>query len=413
MKLNDFILPLWRRIPAGLRQKVAHSLLNVMTPSLPDVEPREIADRSVPRIVVGFLSSSSGLGQSARLLAAALREGGYPVFGIDLSRYFFEVADTIEHGLPDGRSITGQAHVIININAPYMPYVLWLLGRRFLRRKYVTGYWAWELPRLPENWRRGFFCVHDIAVPSTFVAEAVRKIDAGKRVMVLPHPVAVECHASELVRHDIRSNDGTGPFTVGFMANIGSGFARKNPLALIAAFRRAFGNDSNCRLKMLLTNAEHYHPARQLVESAVGGAGNIEISWQSLGRAELSRWWHGVDVYASLHRSEGFGLPLAEAMCRGLPVVATGWSGNMEFMTEENSFPVNYTFVEVRDEQGKYPSCSGKWAEPDIEHAAELLQLLHSTPELASSMGTRAKADVLTALSGSAFICEMKHGLID
>ncbi len=413
MKLNDLMLPLWRRIPVNVRQRVAHSLLNVMTPALPETDSGDIVGKNMPRIIAGFLSSPSGLGQSARLLAASLRERGYPVFGIDLSGYFFEVAHTVEHGLPDGRTVRGPAHLIVNINAPYMPYVLWLLGRRFLRDKYITGYWAWELPVLPESWRRGFGCVHDIAVPSTFVADAVRNMDDSKNVFVLPHPVAAE--GSCVSRN---GNDGNSAkdaarrtFTVGFMANIASGFVRKNPLAVVAAFRQAFGNDRGRRLKMLLTNANHYPPARKSVEKVVRGAGNIEVTWSGLSPAALHQWWHDVDVYVSLHRSEGFGIPLAEAMCAGLPVVATGWSGNMEFMTVENSFPVRYSLVEVQDDQGKYPSDLGKWAEPDIYHAADLLRRLEANREAARRAGQRARKEIQYFLSAASIVDKYENNL--
>ena len=402
--LNDFILPLWRRVPVGIRQKVARSLLNIMATSLSDVEPLEVADRTLPRIIVGFLSSPSGLGQSARLLASALQQQGYAVFGIDLSGYFFEAARTVEHGLPDGRTVSGKAHLIVNVNAPYMPYVLWLLGRRFLQEKYVTGYWAWELPTLPENWRRGLACVHDIFVPSTFVASAVHGMERDKRVLVLPHPVAVECGGNDSACEEQGADATAQSFTVGFMANVASGFVRKNPLGVIAAFRRAFGNDGSCRLKMVLTNVDHYPAARMAVEEAAKGADNIEIIWHGMSRTALHHWWRDVDVYLSLHRSEGFGLPLAEAMCAGLPVVATGWSGNMDFMTEENSFPVKYELVDVLDRQGKYPSNCGQWAEPDINHAADLLQRVRENRELARRIGHRARKDIHVLLSARSVI---------
>lgn len=409
MMLRDFIFPIWRRIPVGLRQRISHVLLDALTSPIPQVSPEIAADRDAPRIIVGFLSSPSGMGQSARLLASALRKAGYAVFGIDLGGYFFEPVNVVDHGLPDGRAIQGKAHLIVNINAPYMPYALQLLKGDFLRNKYITGYWAWELPRLPDSWRRGFACVHDIAVPSSFVANAVREMNDGKNILVLPHPVAMEFEKATVTVPSGPQGGIERPFTVGFMANIASGFARKNPLGLIAAFRKAFGDDPRCRLKMLLTNAEHYPAARSMVEKAVGDARNIVVTWRGLGRGELRHWWRDVSLYASLHRSEGFGLPLAEAMCAGLPVVATGWSGNLEFMTHANSFLVRYELVDVRDDQGKYPEGMGMWAEPDVEHAAELLHRARSQWHLAKSVGERARRDVMVSLSANAITSRFQH----
>ena len=409
MKARDFIFPIWRRIPVGVRQRISHALLDALTSPIPQANPEITADRHAPKIIAGFLSSPSGMGQSARLLAAALQEAGHAVFGIDLGEYFFEPVGMVDHGLPDGRAIHGKAHLIININAPYMPYVLRLLKRDFLRDKYVTGYWAWELPRLPDSWRRGFACVHDIAVPSSFVAQAVQEMNDGKIIVVLPHPVAMEFEKAPSSEDAKPRGDAENPFTVGYMANIASGFARKNPLGVIAAFRKAFGNDPRCRLKMLLTNSEHYPAARPMVEKAVGDASNIIVTWHGLGREELRLWWREVNVYASLHRSEGFGLPLAEAMCAGLPVVATGWSGNLEFMTNANSFLVRYELVDVQDDQGKYPQGMGMWAEPEVEHAAELLHLAKAQRDLAKSVGERARRDLLASLSAHAVVARLHH----
>lgn len=364
----------------------------------------QAGDAALPVVIVGFLSSSSGLGQAARLAAEAYRQQGFAVHGVDLSRCFFERADSVRHGIPDGRGLSGPAHVIVNINAPYMPYALWLLGRRFLQDKHVTGYWAWELPAVPANWRRGYSCVHDIAVPSRFVEQAVRTIDAGKPVRVAPHPVSL---AAPPPRNPLPGPySPQRPFTVASVLNIASGFDRKNPVALIRAFKLAFPGDPACRLRLLVSNTEHYPQARALVAAEAGDARNIEIAWGTLDRASFLAWWGKPDLYASLHRAEGFGLPLAEAMCAGYPVLATGWSGNMEFMDEENAFLVDYRLVDVRDAQAKYPSGLGQWAEPDIRHAAALMREIRAEPGLAARKAERGQARV-RALCNAPMFCAL------
>jgi glycosyltransferase involved in cell wall biosynthesis len=124
---------------------------------------------------------------------------------------------------------------------------------------------------------------------------------------------------------------------------------------------------------------------RSPILDAIENAANIEIRWTSFGRSELYRWWQGADAFALLRRSEGFGLPLAEAMCAGYPVIATGWSGNMNYMTEENSFPVRYRLVEVDDPQNQYHRAEGAWA--DCEHAAEIFLRLRKDRALAAAIG--------------------------
>lgn len=392
---------LWRRTPPAVRQKAAHAVIGRIKPRLANPPREMLRDRAVPRIVIGMLSSPSGIGQSARLAAMALRNDGYRVIGHDLCRYFHEVAGNIAHGIPDAGAYRGAAHVVLVIGAPYAPFALASLGADFLKDKLITGYWAWELPRLPRSWERGLPVVHDIAVPSIFTANAVCALGAGQPVQVCPHPVVLD--------HPPPSPFATGaarpeqPFTVVSTMSIGSGFERKNPLALIKAFKLAFGNRRDCRLRLLVTGSEHYAPARAAILRGVGQASNIEIVWKPMSRSEFFDWWGTPDAYALLHRSEGFGLPLAEAMCAGVPVIATGWSGNMDFMNERNALPVRYQLTDVVDPQRKYFGSEGQWAEPDVGHAAELMQTLAAQPDLAREIGATAHRSLRVRLTTQSF----------
>ena len=413
IRIKNAVFPLWRRLPARPRQWVAHKIFGLVSLLRPGPSPlsQELAgDLSLPVVIVGFLSSPSGLGQAARLAAEAYQQRGSTVYGVDLSHRFFEKAGSIAHAIPDGRGISGPAHVIVNINAPYMPYALWLLGRKFLRGKHVTGYWAWELPAVPSNWKRGFACVHDIAVPSRFVAQAIERLDAGKPVRVAPHPVSL---AAPPARDRIAGPySAQRPFTVLSVLNVASGFERKNPLALIRAFKLAFADDPACRLRLLVSNTEHYPVARTLIEAEKGDADNIEIAWNAMDRAAFLAWWGTPDLYASLHRAEGFGLPLAEAMCAGYPVLATGWSGNTEFMDEENSFLVGCRMVDVLDAQSKYPTGLTQWAEPDIHHAVELMRKARAEPGLSDEKAGRGRRAVLGLCDAQTF-CARVQGVPD
>ena len=109
-------------------------------------------------------------------------------------------------------------------------------------------------------------------------------------------------------------------------------------------------------------------------------------------------------MYAALHRSEGFGLPIAEAMLAGHPVVATGWSGNMQFMSKDTAFPVSYRLVPVRDPEVKYEVTGASWAEPDVEHAAALLQQLRREPDLVRAMGREAHVSASAQLTAAGFV---------
>ena len=390
---------LWRRLPVQLRRSAIHSAIDFLQPKLSCVSRDIVLDRQAPRIVVGQLSSASGLGQSARLTAAALRSQGYRVLGIDLSQFFYE-PEVVAHGLPDGRSCRGPGHAIVVVNAPFMAYALTLAGRGFLRDKWVTGYWAWELPQLPAAWLKGFDWTHDVAVPSRFVAEAVEGAGRCASVRVAPHPVA--CDLPPLSPFATGAPRPPGPFTVATVANLGSSFTRKNPLALIRAYQLAFGRDRTARLRMRLTGAGA--DDRAAIAAAIAGNDSIEVEWNAGSRADFYAWWGAPDVYAALHRSEGFGLPIAEAMLAGHPVVATGWSGNMQFMSGDTAFPVDYRLVPVQDPEAKYDIAGASWAEPDVEHAAALLQQLRREPDLVRAMGRKAHVSAGAQLTAAGFV---------
>ena len=395
-------------LPTSVRQNAAHALIGKLAPRLNDVSRAVVEDRSIPRIIVGFVSSPSGLGQSARLAARAFMSEGYQVLGVDMAPYFYERAGVVPCALPEGQSHRGPAHVIAVINAPYLPYALSLLGASFLKDKYITGYWAWELQQIPETWRQGLSAVHEIAVPSQFVAHALASLNTKTSVRVAPHPVSLDLPPSAPWLDGTNSPD--QPFTVLSTVSIGSGFVRKNPLGLIGAFKQAFGPDTAARLRLHVPNAEHYPPSRPAIMQEISDAPNIEVSWEPMTRTGLFDWWGTPDLVAALHRAEGFGLPLAEAMCAGFPVMATGWSGNLDFMTKQNSHLIDFELVPVNDPQGKYAASLGTWAEPDIAHAARKLRSIADQRDDCRMRAIEAAPAVAQKLSSAAY-CNAIVGL--
>lgn len=370
--VRNAALSTWRKLPVTWRQRFAQSVLLRASQGLLDPNAARAA-ADAPWIVVGFLTSPSGLGQAARLAMRALETQGRTVLGVDVGSYFYETTNLVEAPFVDGRKHRGQANVLINVNAPYMPYVLQILGRRFLKQKFVVGYWAWELPVAPDTWRRGLSCCHAIATPSAFVADAMRKLGAGPPVSVVPHPVALDPDL-KLLPARAKPVSEEAPFTVVASFSVASGFVRKNPVALIRAFRRAFDGRRDRRLRILISQIQHHEAARQQLEEAAAGDPTVEITYAVFDRPAYWRWYGSPDLFASLHRAEGFGLGLAEAMLLGVPTLATNWSANAEFLDESTSYPVAYTLMPVEDHQSKYESGTTFWAEPDIDDAARQLR---------------------------------------
>jgi glycosyltransferase involved in cell wall biosynthesis len=180
--------------------------------------------------------------------------------------------------------------------------------------------------------------------------------------------------------------------------NLASSFARKNPLAAIAAHRAAFGDRADRVLVMKVGHVEHYPEDWATIRAAAADAPNIRFETRSLSQADNDALTACADIVLSLHRSEGFGLVPAEAMWLGRAVVATGWSGNTDFMNADNAAPVGYRLVPAADPRGVLEAPGAVWAEPDIADAAAQLRRLADHPAKRAALGARAAASVRQSL---------------
>ena len=228
------------------------------------------------------------------------------------------------------------------------------------RDGYRIGYWAWELAEPPSGWRRYAELVHEIWTPSRHAHASLSKLSNI--------PVTIAAHIVE--PGPLRARSQSAPFTVLALADSRSSYSRKNPAGAIAAFRAAFGDRSDARLLLKLGG---FDSDVEVLSRSVT-APNIKVLRGFLSEQEMEALFEQADVLLSLHRAEGFGLPLLEAMARGIPVVATAWSGNLDFMSDQDSVLVPFRLVPVLDEAGVYKA--GSWAEPSICFAAHALQRL-------------------------------------
>ena len=170
--------------------------------------------------------------------------------------------------------------------------------------------------------------------------------------------------------------------------NMASGFTRKNPVAAVRAFKLAFDDGAaDARLILKTHHVSAYAAGCEELAAVIDGDPRITLLDRTLDRSELDALIAGCDALMLLHRSEGFGLPLAEAMGQGLPVVATNWSGNTDFMNFDNSCPVSYCLVPARDPQGSYDHADQLWAEPSAANAAMHLRRLRENPAFGAELG--------------------------
>lgn len=297
------------------------------------------------------------------------------------------------HELPCGMPI------VLHVNAPLLPAALLRLPRRLLRGRRVIGYWAWELPVTPPGWRAGLPFVHEIWVPSRFTATALAPLLPG-RIRVVPHAVAASPpRPAALDRQAFGLPAGAVVTLVSF--SLASSFARKNPLGAIAAHQAAFGRRQDRILVLKLANTAHYADDLARLRAAIGDAPNIRLDTRTMPIAELHALTLCSDIVLSLHRSEGFGLGPAEAMLLGRPVVATGWSGNLDYMDPASAALIGFRLVPARDPRGVFQAPGAMWAEPDIAEAAAALAFLADNPADRAALGQAGRQAAAERLSAA------------
>ncbi len=389
---------LWRLLPPEPRRRFLARATALVAPKPDRNAPGERESIGV----VGEVTRASGLGEGARLIHHALRSIGVPGclieagVGVPGESADLDVADP---AVPGGGVAPGAALVMV-VNAPGMPLAAIQLGRRTMRGRYIVGYWNWELPVVPANWRIGLRFVHEVWVPSNFTADAVKTLlpgGRGPRVRVVPYPVATAPPIpARLDRKAFGLPDDAVIVLVS--ASIASSMARKNPLAAIAAFRAAFGDRRDRLLVLKLGKAGHYLDDFAAIRAAVAGFSNVRIETRTFPSADNHAFTACCDIVLSLHRSEGFGLVPAEAMLLGKPVVATAWSGNMQFMDADSTALVGYTLIPVSDPRRNYEVPGAVWAEPSVSEAADQLRRLADSASLRAALGARGRTTALARL---------------
>lgn len=349
--------------------------------------------------VAGFLRSGLGLGEAARLYVAALRAAGVPVR-----------TTTVDVPLPQaaGRNRPSPKRAefsdletdeptpfnMVCVNADELPRFRADVGEEFFAGRRSIGVWAWEVDKVPAAWAGAFGLVDEIWVYSHYVAEIISR---AALVPVIRVPLPVIPPEPRGPAPDLRLPE---RFTFLFLYDFWSTMQRKNPLGLIEAFKRAF-RPGEAQLLVKSFNGD-YHPDKlSRVERAAAGHPDVHVVDRYLTLDEKNALMAACDCYVSLHRAEGFGLTLGEAMALGKPVVATGFSGNTDFMTPRNSWLVDYELAPVGPEGGNYPA-DGTWAEPDLDHAAALMRQVFDDRDAARERAEHGRSTVLEELSPEA-----------
>ncbi len=324
--------------------------------------------------VVGYVQNDSGVGQSSRLCARSCA-------AVDLPHTLFDFREALAPHVAGAESVprpdieTAHRINILHVNADQVTVMRNVLGDRFLDRRYNIGVWHWELGRFPDEWLESFEPLDEIWAPSRFVLDSVSP-KSPIPVVHMPHGIGFEV-SPDLSRKAFGLPDDRFLFLM--MYDMLSFQSRKNPEAVVEAFARAFPDSRRAGLVIKVMNSEANPEARARLTERLSAIPGTFLIDRTLSRQEVYDLEAACDSYVSLHRSEGWGMNLAESMFLGKPVIGTNWSGNTDFMSPANSCAVDYRLVALEKDEGPYHR-GELWADPDVEHASFFMKKLVADP---------------------------------
>jgi glycosyltransferase involved in cell wall biosynthesis len=389
----------WMRGHGEREEPLLAKLLERRTTAAPAVRQGSSAEGDASVRVVGYLEDGLGLGEAARSYVRSLTAAGVDVESVSVPAPIDRSTDS---GRPRSRrkvswdaGSVGTRDPAVEIVCMNPPELLRAAQAGTARPdgSYRIGVWAWELDTMPADWAAAFPLVDELWVYSDYVAEALRP---NAPVPVNVAPLAVDLPPSLPV-----APESGEPFTFLFVFDLFSSVERKNPLGLIAAYRSAFEPGDGARLLLKTSGGADRPDQLERIRLAAGGRDDVEIVDEFVSEAERDALIAGCDCYVSLHRAEGFGLTLAEAMAAARPVVATAFSGNLDFMTDDTAYLVGWRLATVQAGSELYPE-GARWAEPDVEQAAGLLRAVYDDPAAARARGVAAREHVAKVLSRTA-----------
>lgn len=386
---------LLRIIPPDILRKIKNQLIHYRFTKTYNSITHTFEKEAFPDGInlIGSIRAGHGLGQSCRLVANELENSSVPVCIYD----FVFSEDPVrldDHSFDD--KIKNQLEFNINLihlNPSNFCYSYFRVDKSFWEKRYNIGFWLWELEEFPDNWKLAFKGLDEIWTPSEYISKNLRKI-TDLPVVTIPYCVTAPVDEKYDRAYFSLPED---KFLFLMMYDSNSMIERKNPLGVIEAFKKAFtkeNHDVGLIIKVNNCNKEDI----SILKNNLSDYDNIYLLTNSLTKIQVNSLIKCADVLVSLHRAEGFGLVMAEAMIVGTPCIATNYSSNTEFMNSDVACMVGFKITEVKKKNPVYP-VGAKWAEPDLEEASEYMRKLWKDKNYFQKVSRNAESYIKSKLS--------------
>jgi glycosyltransferase involved in cell wall biosynthesis len=378
---------------SGRREVEAIRLIEIPNSAVesPSLIVEDVASQPGGVDVLGYLNAELGVGEAGRLVVTSFKAADVPVSTISYQK----TVSRQQHPFSADNAALYDV-LFMAVNADQVESTTRDLGRAFLKNRYVIGQWFWELEELPDRYMRSFDFVDEIWAPTKFIYNSI--VSRAPKTVQVKHvhlPLVKPDIDLSFSREDIGVDD---KFMFLFTFDFMSVLKRKNAIGVIDAYRRAFLPGGGAVLVVKTINGDKRLNELERLRWHARDRSDIVIIDQYFDSACSAALIGCCDAYVSLHRSEGLGLTMAEAMLMGKPVIATAYSGNMDFMTPENSCLVPWKSAKVGKDAEGYPPTS-RWAEPSLEAAVGYMRRLFEDRSFATEIGENAERDLLERFS--------------
>jgi glycosyltransferase involved in cell wall biosynthesis len=355
--------------------------------------------------VVGYFNAELGVGEAGRLAVAALTAAGVAVSTIGSRR----TGSRQQHEFAtqnDARYKTA----LIAVNADQLPTIRHDLRDQFVRHEYLVGQWFWELDEFPSSMHASFGLINEVWAATRHIQRALQAVAPSTvPVTLMQLPLLAPQVLPEIDKAYYGLPD---RFMFLFTFDFLSVLERKNPMAVVEAFTRAFAPGEGPILVLKTINGSKQINDLERLKWACRLRSDIILIDEYFESVVSASLVNVCDCYVSLHRAEGLGLTMAEAMTLGKPVIATGYSGNLDFMSDSTAYLVPYKTVAIGHKAAPYPA-TATWADPDVDAAADLMRHVYGNKAEATQRGEAAKSDLLQRFSSETTGAKMRNRLTE